>query len=154
MPLHESIFTLARLPGIWHRSGIGVLATALLMAPPVGADELPSAPSNGDTTDVEGARKGFLTYLAPVGIWVDPEVFWYRWAESEKAFLWNNATTPPVDPNVKDGDMFIMETGDGPCLLVRKEGAWRKAGETYGWSQRMREYGGCTSVAEAVASKE
>lgn len=111
-----------------------------------GGASLASAPRNGDTRDDPASRTGFLVYFAPLRIWVDPDVFWYRWADEQKAFLWNGGRELPAGGEVQDGHMFIIETDDGPCLLVRRGGVWRKAGAVFGWSERLRRYGGCATL--------
>ncbi len=108
-----------------------------------------STPKNGDTREDPAERAGFLVYFAPLRIWIDPDVFWYRWADEQKAFLWNGARELPAGPKVEDGNMFIVESDDGPCLLVRRDGVWRKAGDVYGWSERLRRHGGCATLTLA-----
>jgi hypothetical protein len=96
--------------------------------------------------DAPNSRTGFLVYFAPMRIWVDPDVFWYRWADTQKAFLWNGAEEVPTGPTVEAGNMFIIESAAGPCLLVFDDGRWRKASSVYGWEGRIRDYGGCPSL--------
>jgi hypothetical protein len=122
-----------------------VVAFALLSGA-LRADEPTVKPSNGDALEAPNSRTGFLVYFAPLGIWLDPEVFWYRWADEQKAFLWNGSTQLPTGPDVKDSNMFIIETDAGPCLLVRKQGRWRKAGTVFGWGERIRNHGGCPTL--------
>ncbi|MEM9386371.1 MAG: hypothetical protein AAGA68_15040 [Pseudomonadota bacterium] len=108
--------------------------------------QAPALPANGEARDDPETRAGFRVYFAPLGIWLEPDVFWYRWADEKKAFLWNGSEQPPEGPEVEEGHMVIVERADGPCLLVRKDKRWRKAGTVYGWGERLRAYGGCHSL--------
>ncbi|MEO0974830.1 MAG: hypothetical protein AAFX85_17215 [Pseudomonadota bacterium] len=128
-------------------SGIAraALITGVLFAGGVaGAEGGP--PANGVARDDPNTRAGFRAYFAPLRIWLEPDVFWYRWADQQKAFLWNGGREAPDGPEVEEGNMVILENDEGPCLLVRKGGRWRKAGEVFGWGERLRQYGGCATL--------
>lgn len=124
-----------------------VLASLLAGAAPLGvAQEAASSPANGEARDDSDTRAGFRVYFAPLRIWLEPDVFWYRWADHNNAFLWNGGATAPEGSEVEEGHMFIIESEAGPCLLVRKDGRWRKAGTVHGWGERLRNYGGCAAL--------
>lgn len=126
-----------------------MLAALVLGLPGLSLGQAAATPANGEARDDADTRAGFRAYFAPLRIWLEPDVFWYRWADHNKAFLWNGAEQAPEGPEVEDGHMFILESAAGPCLLVRKDKRWRKAGTVYGWPERLRNYGGCASLTLA-----
>ncbi len=128
---------------------LALAGAALLSGPTTSLAQAAAAPVNGEARDDPDTRAGFRVYFSPLRIWLEPDVFWYRWADDRKAFLWNGAATAPEGPEVEEGNMFILETDHGPCLLVRKDKRWQKAGDVYGWGERLRNYGGCAKVTLA-----
>ncbi len=130
---------------------LAAVACAMVTAAAVSAQDVAATvdappPVNGQALEAPDSRAGFLVYFEPMRIWIDPEVFWYRWADAQRAFLWNGGAELPAGADVEDGNMFIIETDDGPCLLVRRAGRWQQAGDVWGWSKRLRDHGGCATL--------
>ena len=76
----------------------------------------------------------------------DVETFWLDYANSRGGLTWGKSSEYPEYEKVKEGDTFIVEVAQGPCLMEFFHERWRRANDVRRWDESMNEYGGCPYV--------
>lgn len=76
----------------------------------------------------------------------DIEAFWLAYAESKGGLTWGKSSEYPEYEKVKEGDTFIVEVAQGPCLMEFFHERWRRANDVRRWHESVNEYGGCPYV--------
>lgn len=76
----------------------------------------------------------------------DIEAFWVAYAESKGGLTWARAAEYPEYNLVKEGDTFVVELKQGPCLMEFFHNRWRRANDVRRWDDSINDYGGCPYV--------
>ncbi|MBB6522454.1 hypothetical protein [Pseudoteredinibacter isoporae] len=74
------------------------------------------------------------------------EQFWDRYIDSRGGLSWERSTDYPEYDKVKEGDTFMVELEQGPCLMEFFHSRWRRANDVWRWGEDMNNYGGCPYV--------
>lgn len=77
---------------------------------------------------------------------MDVEVFWSDYATSKGGLTWGESDTYPEYNKVKEGDTFLVQLKQGPCLMEFFHNRWRRANDVRRWDDSMNTYGGCPHV--------
>lgn len=78
--------------------------------------------------------------------WTGLERFWERYAERKGGLTWGRGGEYPDYPKVKEGDTFMAEVAQGPCLMEFFHNRWRRANDVRRWDDAFNEYAGCPYV--------
>ncbi|MCX7552272.1 hypothetical protein OS175_00150 [Marinicella sp. S1101] len=76
----------------------------------------------------------------------DVEVFWMAYTQSKGGLTWGRSAQYPEYNLVKEGDTFMVELSQGPCLMEFFHSRWRRANDVRRWDDSINEYGGCPFV--------
>ncbi|WP_299772665.1 hypothetical protein [uncultured Pseudoteredinibacter sp.] len=74
------------------------------------------------------------------------ELFWQRYLTSKGGITWERSSEYPDYDKVKEGDTFMVELKQGPCLMEFFHGRWRRANDVWRWGESMNEYAACPYV--------
>ncbi|MCV6623164.1 MAG: hypothetical protein OIF51_15595 [Cellvibrionaceae bacterium] len=74
------------------------------------------------------------------------ELFWQRYIASKGGLTWERSSEYPDYDKVKEGDTFMVELKQGPCLMEFFHGRWRRANDVWRWGESMNEYAACPFV--------
>jgi len=74
------------------------------------------------------------------------ELFWQRYIASKGGLSWGRSSEYPEYDKVKEGDTFMVELEQGPCLMEFFHGRWRRANDVWRWGEAMNEYAACPFV--------
>lgn len=85
----------------------------------------------------------FLAWDGESGRWLDPVDFWERFAARATGRQWPRGSEYPPFADVGEHDTFIVETGNGPCLMYFFHRRWRRANDVWRWDPAFNQYGGC-----------
>lgn len=77
---------------------------------------------------------------------MDVEVFWLSYVESKGGLTWGRSAEYPIYNQVKEGDTFMVEVAQGPCLMEFFHSRWRRANDVRRWDDSINQYGGCPYV--------
>ena len=77
---------------------------------------------------------------------VDTEVFWQQYIDSKGGLTWGRSSDYPEYEKVKEGDLFMVEVKQGPCLMEFFHNRWRRANDVRRWDDSVNQYGGCPNV--------
>lgn len=61
------------------------------------------------------------------------ELFWQRYIVSKGGLTWGRSSEYPDYDKVKEGDTFMVELKQGPCLMEFFHGRWRRANDVWRW---------------------
>jgi hypothetical protein len=76
----------------------------------------------------------------------DIEPFWQQYTESKGGITWARSSTYPEYEKVSEGDTFLVQLTQGPCLMEFFHSRWRRANEVRRWDESIDSYGGCPFV--------
>ena len=76
----------------------------------------------------------------------DIEQFWQQYTESKGGITWARSSTYPEYEKVSEGDTFLVELKNGPCLMEFFHSRWKRANEVRRWDESIDSYGGCPFV--------
>ncbi|WP_420598080.1 hypothetical protein [Neptuniibacter sp.] len=76
----------------------------------------------------------------------DTEALWLRYADSKGGLVWGRSTEYPEYEKVREGDTFIIELKQGPCLMEFFHSRWRRANDVRRWDESINSFGGCPYV--------
>lgn len=74
------------------------------------------------------------------------ELFWQQYTESKGGLTWRKSSIYPEYDKVSEGDTFLVELKQGPCLMEFFHSRWRRANEVRRWDESINSYGGCPFV--------
>ncbi|GAA6153491.1 hypothetical protein [Pseudoteredinibacter isoporae] len=74
------------------------------------------------------------------------EAFWERYLASRGGLSWERSVHYPEYGQVNEGDTFMVELEQGPCLMEFFHSRWRRANDVWRWGEAMNNYGGCPYV--------
>ena len=77
---------------------------------------------------------------------VDTEVFWQQYIDAKGGLTWGRSSEYPEYEKVKEGDLFMVEVKQGPCLMEFFHNRWRRANDVRRWDDSVNQYGGCPNV--------
>ena len=77
---------------------------------------------------------------------VDVETFWADYAEATGGLTWGASDTYPPYSEVNEGDTFLVQLEQGPCLMEFFHRRWRRANDVRRWDESVNDYGGCPYV--------
>ncbi|MBY5991006.1 hypothetical protein [Ferrimonas balearica] len=118
-----------------------VLLVGLLVAP-VWADVAGSADGHVRL----GADGALEAWDAERGQWGGLEAFWLAYAERRGGLTWGRGSDYPPYDQVKEGDTFMVELSQGPCLMEFFHQRWRRANDVRRWDDAFNDYAGCPRV--------
>lgn len=78
--------------------------------------------------------------------WVQPDIFWQRYADRRGGVTWGRGRTYPPYADVKENDTFLVELDTGTCLMEFFHRRWRRANDVRRWGEAFNAYGGCPHV--------
>jgi hypothetical protein len=78
--------------------------------------------------------------------WVGIERFWVLYAERRGGLTWGRGADYPDYAKVKEGDTFVVEVAQGPCLMEFFHERWRRANDVRRWDDALNDYAGCPYV--------
>ncbi|MFK8068834.1 MAG: hypothetical protein AB8D52_11355 [Gammaproteobacteria bacterium] len=87
-------------------------------------------------------EKGELTWEPGINV----ELFWMNYANSKGGLTWGKSASYPKYKKVKEGDSFIIQLKEGPCLMEFFHARWRRANDVRRWDESINAYGGCPYV--------
>jgi hypothetical protein len=76
----------------------------------------------------------------------DIELFWQQYTDSKGGITWPQSATYPDYEKVSEGDTFLVQLKQGPCLMEFFHSRWRRANEVRRWDDSIDSYGGCPYV--------
>jgi hypothetical protein len=76
----------------------------------------------------------------------DIEQFWQQYTESKGGITWTGSSTYPEYEKVNEGDTFLVQLKQGPCLMEFFHSRWRRANDVRRWDDSIDSYGGCPYV--------
>ena len=79
---------------------------------------------------------------------VNTEKFWQQYTDAKGGQTWPSASEYPEYDRVKEGDTFLIQLEQGPCLMEFFHNRWRRANDVRRWNPSVNEYGGCPFVFE------
>ena len=94
-------------------------------------------PDEATETDTEGV------------VWapgMDVETLWLNYTNSKDGITWGQSSSYPEYSQVNEGDTFMVEVDQGPCLMEFFHNRWRRANDVRRWDDSVNEYGGCPYV--------
>jgi hypothetical protein len=74
------------------------------------------------------------------------ELFWQQYTESKGGLTWGKSSIYPEYEKVSEGDTFLVQLTQGPCLMEFFHSRWRRASEVRRWDDSINSYGGCPYV--------
>ena len=77
------------------------------------------------------------------GQWTGLEHFWARYAERKGGLTWGHGGEYPDIAKVKEGDTFMVEVAQGPCMMEFFHERWRRANDVRRWDDAFNEYAVC-----------
>ena len=93
-----------------------------------------------------GADGAWQAFSEQRGEWVSPEIFWLEYAESKDGLTWGRGSEYPEYAQVKEYDLFLVDTAQGPCLMEFFHERWRRANDVRRWDEAFNEVLGCPYV--------
>lgn len=84
--------------------------------------------------------------ITPFEIGSDIEAFWLEYAQANGGITWGRSAQYPEYDKVQEGDTFMVELSQGPCLMEFFHQRWRRANDVRRWHPSINEYGGCPYV--------
>ena len=78
--------------------------------------------------------------------WLNPEMFWRRYAASRGGLTWGTRSEYPPYKQVKEFDTLLIKLESGPCLMEFFHTRWRRANDVRRWDPAFNEFGGCPYV--------
>lgn len=96
-----------------------------------------------------GACAGSGGASAPSPAWVpgsDIEAFWLEYSDARGGLTWGTGTEYPLYSQVEEGDTFLVQLSQGPCLMEFFHSRWRRANDVRRWDETMNDFGGCPYV--------
>ncbi|MFK7978052.1 MAG: hypothetical protein AB8C02_18110 [Halioglobus sp.] len=76
------------------------------------------------------------------------EAFWMQYTDSRGGITWGESMEYPEYAKVKEGDTFLIQLDQGPCLMEFFHSRWRRANDVRRWDDSINAYGGCPHVFE------
>ncbi len=77
---------------------------------------------------------------------IDVEKFWLMYTSSKGGLTWGRSADYPEYVKIKEGDTFMVEVEQGPCLMEIFHNRWRRANDVRRWDDSINAYGGCPYV--------
>lgn len=74
------------------------------------------------------------------------EMFWQRYIAFKGGLTWGRSSEYPDYDKLREGDIFMVEMKQGPCLMEFFHGRWRRANDVWRWGEAMNEYAACPYV--------
>ena len=84
--------------------------------------------------------------ITPFEVGSDIEAFWIEYANANGGITWGRSSEYPEYEKVKEGDTFMVEVAQGPCLMEFFHNRWRRANDVRRWHQSINDFGGCPYV--------
>ena len=84
--------------------------------------------------------------ITPFEVGSDIEAFWLEYANANGGITWGRSAEYPEYEKVQEGDTFMVEVAQGPCLMEFFHNRWRRANDVRRWHQSINEFGGCPYV--------
>lgn len=100
---------------------------------------LAEAPRHGEFSDGK-------VFDENAGEFVTPLTFWRNYAELNGGLTWGESQEYPPYNEVKEFDLFLVQTAEGPCLMEFFHSRWRRANDVRRWNPQFNEVLGCGVV--------
>lgn len=74
------------------------------------------------------------------------ETLWENYTKAKGGLTWAKSASYPDYSRVNEGDTFMAELKQGPCLMEFFHSRWRRANDVRRWHDSVNAYGGCPYV--------
>ena len=122
---------------------IALLFTSLFVSLSAQAASPPANPSDGQLFE---SAEGWRAWSAPQGAWLEVETFWTDYADRASGKNWGRGSDYPPYRETNEHDTFLVEVGQGSCLMYFFHGRWRRAQDVRRWDPVHNELLGCPYV--------
>ena len=130
-----------------ERFQIGLFASLgfalLLLTPLQNASAQASGEHNGQVKMQAGQA---MAWQESTQQWLTLDDFWQIWANSRGGITWGKSQTYPSYDQVQEQDTFLVEIGDGSCMMEFWHGRWRRANDVRRWDDAFNDYSACPRV--------